>query len=60
MSVIFDRLTGLYFKNYEWVDKSQFAEQLTYPRASEILESLMLQVSKGWIKGDYVIQEYER
>lgn len=49
----------MYYTNNGWSPTEKGALRLTRPRAEEIVDSLMLKVSKGWEMGDYVIVEAE-
>lgn len=57
--MISDRQTQRYYNGPEWVESIRDATKMTGPRAEEILESLLIQVKKKMISGDFVIVELE-
>ena len=57
MYLVYDKSRKKYYNGLEWVDHQRDGMKMTMPRAQEILESIMLHVSKGFMSGEYEIQE---
>jgi len=59
MYVIFDNLTGKYYTGNGWNAALKLALQQTKLRAEELAESMNMHVARGWIKGEFVLIDYD-
>ena len=57
MYLIYDLSRNKYYNGAEWVDHPREGMKMTLPRAQEILESIMLHVTKGLMSGEFEIRE---
>ena len=59
MYVVYDSLSAKYYTNDGWSAVSKLALKLTKPRADELVESMSMQVARGWIVGKFETLPYE-